>query len=124
MANNDLKDRTKKFAHACVRLALKLPDTLLGRHVRFQLIKCGTSVAANYRASCLAQSKEAFAAKISIVLEEADESCFWLEFIIDENLLSVEQVQPLLVEGEELTAIFISARKKVKDRTEEFAGVK
>jgi four helix bundle protein len=120
MKNNDLKARTKRFAHACVKLALQLPDTPLGKHIRFQLIKCSTSVAANYRASCLAQSRDAFTAKISIVVEEADESCFWLEFILEESLLEDKNVRILLSEGYELTAMFVSARKKVKDRTSEF----
>ena len=121
---NDLKNRTKKFAHDCVKLALKLPNTYLGNHIRGQLIRCSTSVAANYRAVCLAQSKASFIAKISIytsklvlesnykksslfkrgfrwvlikinsqnkivtiiVIEESDESEFWLEFIIDPRL--------------------------------------
>jgi four helix bundle protein len=120
MKNNDLKARTKEFAHACVKLALQLPDVPLGKHIRFQLIKCSTSVAANYRASCLAQSKDAFAAKISIVVEEADESCFWLEFILEESFLEDKDVKSLLGEGYELTSMFVSARKKVKNRTSEF----
>ncbi len=86
MKCDELKDRTKQFAHRCVKLATALPETSLGRHVKGQLIRCATSVASNYRAVCLAQSKAAFISKISIVLEEADESYFWLEFVIDENL--------------------------------------
>ena len=71
-----LKDRTKDFAHRCVKLAVSLPESYLAHHIRKQLIRCSTSVAANYRAACLAHSKAAFASKISIVIEEADESCF------------------------------------------------
>jgi four helix bundle protein len=89
---------------------MALPDTALGRHIQGQVIRCSTSVAANYRAACLSQSKPSFAAKLSIVLEEADESAFWLEFIIDENLLKEKMVNPLLKEAEELTAIFASSR--------------
>jgi len=81
----ELKKRTKEFAHKCVKLALALPKTELGNHLRKQLIRCATSVAANYRATLLAQTKAAFISKISIVIEEADESEFWLEFIIDEK---------------------------------------
>jgi len=99
-----------------------LPDTPLGRHVRRQLIKCGTSVGANYRAACLAQSKTDFAFKLSIVTEEADESAFWLEFIICEKLLKEKLVFPLLIESEELTKIFVKSRKTVKSRSSEFAG--
>ena len=111
MNREELTERTKKFAHRCVKLAMALPETVLGKHLRGQLIRCSTSVAANYRATCLSQSKASFTAKLSIVLEETDESAFWLEFIIDENLLKDNLVKPLLQEAEELTAIFASSRK-------------
>jgi four helix bundle protein len=90
---------------------MALPDTALGRHIQGQVIRCSTSVAANYRAACLSQSKPSFTAKLSIVLEEADETAFWLEFIVDENLLKENMVNPLLQEAKELTAIFASSRK-------------
>ena len=116
MTKEELKRRTKKFAHRCVKLAMSLPETDLGRHIRRQLIRCSTSVAANYRATCLAQSKASFISKLSIVLEETDESYFWLEFIIDENLLKKRLVDSLLREAEELTAIFISSRKTARSK--------
>ena len=115
MDGEELKKRTRDFAHRCVKLALALPQSPLGDHIRRQLIKCSTSVAANYRAACIAQSKASFVSKLSIVIEEVDESCFWLEFIIDEKLLNEKQVAPLLNEGEELTSIFISSRKTMKN---------
>jgi len=122
MSQNDLKKRTKEFAHRCVKLSLSLPKTDLGNHIRKQLIKCSTSVAANYRAACVAQSKADFVSKLSIVIEEADESCFWMEFIIEEKLLDEKQVASLLEEGKELTAIFMTSRKTVKDRSSEFVA--
>ncbi len=122
MRENDLKNRTKEFAHRCVKLSLALPKTDLGNHIRKQLIKCSTSVASNYRATCIAQSKADFASKLSIVIEEADESCFWMEFIIEEKLLNEGQVADLLAEGKELTAIFMKSRKTTKDRSSEFAA--
>ncbi|MDH3879023.1 MAG: four helix bundle protein [Desulfobacterales bacterium] len=111
MNREELTERTKKFAHRCVKLAMALPESPLGRHLQGQVIRCSTSVAANYRATCLSQSKASFIAKMSIVLEEADESAFWLEFIIDEKLLKENMVKPLLKEANELTAIFASSRK-------------
>ncbi len=114
MKNQNLIDRTKEFAHRCVKLSIALPNTKLGLHIQGQLIRCSTSVAANYRAANLAQSKASFIAKISIVLEEADESAFWLEFIIDEILLKKETVTDLLNEAKELTAIFIASRKTAR----------
>jgi len=111
-----LRQRTKEFAHRCVKLSTALPRTYLGNHIKGQLIRCSTSVASNYRATCIAQSKASFVSKLSIVLEEVDESHFWLGFIIDERLLSEERVLPLLKEAEELTAIFISSRKTARTR--------
>jgi four helix bundle protein len=114
MDRDELKRRTKEFAHRCVKLAMALPDTPLGRHVRIQLIKCGTSVGANYRAACIAQSRASFTAKLNIVLEEVDESCFWLEFVVDEKLLPQLRVNPLLNEGRELTSLFVSSTKTLR----------
>ncbi len=111
MNREELTERTKKLAHRCVKLAMALPETALGKHLKGQVIRCSTSVAANYRATCLSQSKASFIAKLSIVLEETDESAFWLEFIIDENLLKENLVKPLLQEAKELTKIFASSRK-------------
>ncbi len=117
MNREELTERTKKFAHQCVKLAMALPETALGKHLRGQVIGCSTSVAANYRATCLSQSKASFIAKLSIVLEEADEAAFWLEFIIDENLLNENLVKPLLQEAGELTKIFASSRKTASTKT-------
>lgn len=111
MNKNELQERTKKFAHDIVKISVSFPKTKLGMHLQDQLIRCSTSVAANYRAACLAQSKAAFIAKLSIVVEEADESGFWLEFLRDEKIISENFVNPLLKEALELTKIFISARK-------------
>ncbi len=107
----ELKLRTKKFAHDCVKLAMDLPKNKLGSHLQGQLIRGATSVAANYRAACVAQSKRSFVAKLGIVVEEADESNFWLEFIKDEQLISNAILDSLFQESKELTLIFISSRK-------------
>jgi len=114
MKGDELKRRTTKFAHRCVKLTMALPNTPLGNHIQSQLIRCSTSVASNYRATCIAQSKASFVSKLSIVIEEADESIFWLEFIIDENLLKKNLVEPLMKEAAELTAIFITSRKTAR----------
>lgn len=111
MDADELKKRSKEFAHRCVKLALALPGTVLGNHIKKQLIRCATSVAANYRATLLAQTKAAFISKISIVIEEADESEFWLEFIMDEKLMERKKVLPLFNEAHELSSIFIITRK-------------
>ena len=111
MTKEELKKRTKVFAHRCVKLALSLPNNKLGNHLQGQLIRSSTSVAANYRAACLAQSKKSFIAKLSIVIEESDESLFWLQFILDEELIPENKIKDLIKEAAELTSIFISSRK-------------
>lgn len=116
----DLKRRSTKFAHQCVKLAASLPTSVLGYHIQKKLIRAATSVAANYRAANLGQSKRRFISKLSIVIEEADECFFWIEFLAEENLLPAEAYQALLQEAKELTAIFIASRKtaeKTLDRT-------
>ena len=112
-----MKNRTKTFAHRCVKLALELPKSILGDHIRKQIIRCSTSVAANYRAAVLAQTKPAFISKISIVIEEADETEFWLEFIMDEKLMEREKVLSLSNEAHELSSIFITTRKTAQKKT-------
>lgn len=114
MRKEELIKRTKEFAHRCVKFTESLPNTYLGNHIRGQLIRCATSVAANYRATCIAQSKSAFIAKLSIVLEEADESYFWLEFSRDERVGDSNEVVLLLTESNELISIFVSARKTAR----------
>lgn len=107
----DLKIRSKSFAHFCIKIAISLPNSDLGRHLRRQLIRCATSTAANYRAASLGQSKKSFISKLSISIEEADECIFWLEFIKDENLLQGNKLEKAIIEAKELTAIFIASRK-------------
>ncbi len=111
MNKQELLHRTKKFAHQSVIFAMELPNNKLGWHLQGQLIRCSTSVAANYRATNLAQTTPAFISKLSIVIEEADESEFWLEFIKDQNLINGDEVNQLIKEAHELASIFISSRK-------------
>lgn len=114
MTEQELKDRTKRFSLRVLKVVNALPDTVAGRAIGGQLIRSGASVAANYRAACICRSKAEFIAKLGIVLEEADESCFWLEFIIEGELLDAKRVESLLAEGEELRAIFISSIRSAK----------
>jgi four helix bundle protein len=111
MDQKDLKARTKKFALEILRLADELPNTTKGRAVAGQLIRAGTSVGANYRAACRARSKSEFISKIGTVIEEADESAFWLELIEEDGMLEVDRVVPLWREAGELVAIMTQSRK-------------
>ena len=112
----NLKDRTKEFAFDCIDLVEKLQNTKLGNHIHGQLIRSSTSVAANYRAASHGLSKAAFIAKLSIVLEEADESEFWLEVIQKKLLTNDGNVVKLKREAHELTSIFVQARKTAQLR--------
>jgi len=116
MTEDELKQRTKQFALRIMKLVGALPNTAIGRTVRHQLVRCGTSVGANYRAACRGRSKADFIAKLGIVVEESDESAYWLELIIDGRLLKRELVDSLLQEANELTAIFTSSINTSRSR--------
>jgi four helix bundle protein len=111
MTEREFLERTKQFALRIFKLFGALPQTIQGRAVAAQLIRSGTSVAANYRAACRARSKPAFVAKLGVVEEEADESAFWLELIIETELLSARKVEPLLAEAGEIVAMMASSKK-------------
>jgi four helix bundle protein len=116
MNRDELKKRTKEFALRIVKLVSALPSTTAGRVIGNQLLRSGTSVGANYRAACRAKSKSDFIYKINIVKEEADESAFWLELIIESGLMPRSKIEPLLKEADELTAIFVSTNKTAKSK--------
>ncbi len=109
MTQDELKKRTKEFALRIINLVETFPNTFLGRHVGGQLIRSGTSVAANYRAVCRAKSNADFIAKMGIVEEEADESAFWIDFAVDTQMAKSERVAELLDESNQLVAIFVSS---------------
>jgi four helix bundle protein len=117
MNEKELKQRTNKFALRVLDLADALPQIRSGNVIANQIIRSGTSVAANYRALCRAKSRADFINKTSIVEEEADESCFWLQLLIDRGLLAAGRVEPLLKEADELTAIFVASRKTAASRS-------
>jgi four helix bundle protein len=110
MNADDLKKRTRQFAFRILKLVAALPNTVSGRAIGGQLVRSGTSVGANYRAAWRGRSKAEFVAKMGICEEEADESAYWMEAIIEGELLKESQVRPLLKEAEELTRIFAQSR--------------
>jgi len=114
MTPKELKDRTKRFAVQVILLCRELPPTLDAKRVGGQLIDAATSVAANYRAACRARSRAEFIAKLGVVLEESDESLFWLELMVDSQLITHARAERLLIEADELTAIFTTSLKTAK----------
>ena len=110
----DLKDRTKHFALRVVKVVRSLPPGMEGRMIGDQLLRSGTSVAANYRAVCRARSKAEFIARIGVVAEEADEAVLWLELLTESGIVSQEKTQELLTEAKELAAIFTASQHTAK----------
>lgn len=116
MTTNELKLRTKNFSLMIVDMVEKLSNSISVRVVANQIVKSGTSVGANYRAVCRARSDREFVSKMNIVLEEADETLFWIEIIMAKQWISKQELEVIWNEGNELTAIFVSALKTVNNR--------
>jgi four helix bundle protein len=112
--SEELRERTKKFAIRIVRLFRALPRSTEAQVMGKQLLRSGTSVAANYRAVCRARSKAEFIASIGIVAEEADESVLWLELLEETQTLTSKQLQDISKEARELAAIFSASQKTAK----------
>ena len=112
---NDLKFRTKIFALNIIKLVKSMPDDRIGRVLGNQILRSGTSVAANYRSACKARSKADFISKITVVEEEADETTLWLEPIMESETLNNDLTKVLHKEANELTAIFTSSGKTAKE---------
>jgi four helix bundle protein len=109
--SKEFKDRTKGYALAVIRLVKTLPRELTVDVMGRQLVRCATSVGANYRAACRAKSAADFVAKMGIVEEEADESLYWLELLIDSGTIRAPQVSELMRQGEEILAMTVSSIK-------------
>ena len=116
MTEQEMITRTKKFALRIMKLVGALPKTVQGSAISNQLMRGGTSVAANYRAACRARSKREFIARLGTMEDEADESAFWLELIIESRLLPGKLVTPLLQESSELVAIAAASKKTAASR--------
>jgi four helix bundle protein len=110
----ELQDRTKKFAIRIIKAFARLPKDEATRIIGRQFLCSGTSIAANYRASCRARSAADFISKISLVVEEADESLFWLELLVEAQLVELKVVAPLLAECTELMKIFSASLATAK----------
>jgi four helix bundle protein len=109
-----LKQRTKMFGLRVIRLFRALPKSREAGVMGYQLLRSATSVGANYRAVCRSRSGPDFIAKLGVVIEEADESLYWLEMLEGSDVVSKARLEPLLAEGNELTAIFVAARETAR----------
>lgn len=114
MAYENLKDRTFQFAVRCIKVARPLIDDPLGRHLVGQVVRSSGGVASNYLAACHAKSRADFAAKITVVAEEASETEMWFRLFVAIDLMPAHEVTALIQEGAELTAIAVASAKTAR----------
>jgi four helix bundle protein len=118
MDSNQLLKRTKQFALGNIKFFQNLPKTDEAKILGKQLLRSATSVASNYRAACRSRSRQEFYSKICIVVEESDETLFWLELLTESGIVKIEETKMLMKESEELLFIFSSTRKSTKNNLE------
>jgi len=116
MDAQQMKERTAAFALRIVRLVRSLPRDMTCQIIGRQLLKAGTSVAANYRAACRARSKPEFVAKMGIVEEEADESLFWMELLARARIVEQAKLNDIMKEANEIVSIVVSSKKTARTR--------
>jgi len=116
MTPGEMKERTKAFALRVIRAAKALPNDVVSRELGRQLLRSGTSVGANYRAACRARSRAEFLAKLGIVEEEADESVYWMELLIESGTVTNRRLGPLMREAQEILAIVVSSINTARSR--------
>jgi four helix bundle protein len=109
MTREEMKARTKAYANRIVKLCEALPDRWVARTLGGQLLRSGTSVGANYRAVCRAKSTADFLNKLRIVEEECDESLFWMELLVENNLVRGALLKSLMQEGDEILSIVVAS---------------
>jgi four helix bundle protein len=112
----EFKERTKKLAWRVVRLVGALPRTAAADVIGKQLLRSATSVGANYRAACRARSTADLISKLSIVLEEADESLYWMELLVEAELIPANKLNSLMAETNEIVAMTHASVKTLRDR--------
>ena len=114
MLKDQLKKRTKDFSLRVIRLVDSLPAKGAGQVIGHQLLRSGTSVGANYRSACRAKLQADFINKVHICEEEADESLYWMELLVESGLVATEKLKDLMVETDELVAIFSASVKTAR----------
>lgn len=114
MTQEEMKARTRKFALRVLKLVESLPNTRSGNIIGKQLLRCGTSVGANYRAACRAKSKADFISKLSIVEEEADESIYWMELLVAAAIMKENLIENLIDEANQIVSIIVKSIKTSK----------
>ncbi len=117
MSERDLRVRTKQFALRAIRLFSALPKTTEAQVLGKQLLRSGTSVAANYREACRGRSDAEFIAKLGIVEQELDETLLWLELLVESEIMPKNRLESLIQETDELLRIIVTSIKKAKRKS-------
>jgi len=112
----ETKQRTKRFAVRVIKMTEALPSKPASRVIANQVLRSATSIGANYHSACKARTHAEFISKIGIVAEEADETVFWLELLVEAELVTPQQMQSLLKEANELVAIFVASQITARAR--------
>ena len=116
MKNEELSERTKQFGLRIIRLFVALPKTDVARVIGRQLLRCGTSVGANYREACRARSDAELIAKLGIVEQELDETAYWIDLLVEGEIVSSTRLENLRQECEELLRIVVASIKTIKQK--------
>jgi four helix bundle protein len=116
MTPDELRARTKKFSLEVLKVARRLPNDVATREIVGQLVRSGTSVGANYRSSCRARSDKEFIAKLGVVEDEADETMFWLELLVDDGILRLRDVERLIDEADQIVRIMVASIRTARLR--------
>jgi len=114
MTREEMQNRTRVFANLIVKLCSALPGNWIAQTLGKQLLRSGTSVGANYRAVCRAKSSSDFINKLRIVEEECDESLFWMELLLENNLVKAARLGDLMREADEILSIVVSSAKTAR----------
>jgi four helix bundle protein len=118
MNQDEMRDRTKKFALRVIAMVGQMPQDKVGWVLGKQVLRSGTSVGANYREACRGSSRKQFANSVEIALREADETLYWLELIMESNMFKTEKLQPLWDEGNELVSILVATSNSTRKNME------
>jgi four helix bundle protein len=117
MTPQELKDRTRVFAVEIIKFVRKLPQDTAGAHLARQLVKSGTAVGANYRAACRSKSSADFISKMTTVEEEADETLYWLELLVEADIVLRRTVAAMMAEAEQLLRIVVASIKTARGKS-------
>ena len=116
MTEEQFKNRTKQYGLRIIRLVEALPDTRSASVIGRQLLRAGTSVGANYRAACRGRSTADTLSKLAIVEEEADETLYWMEMLVEADIVAEDRLRDLMNEGDELVAMTVASIKTLRDQ--------